>query len=166
MSARRQAFFPSRTPGSYKAPSSWRRDPAYAYTDKKAIEAVKIIGADPDIDEVHYNAGGSAQASVNAALRTLEDGRTASATDIINRLRPQLANIVGAQVILQAMQDITMGGRSSRAQYQYTLYDGDLDELNEWTPQAGRRAAKSARAEGRLVRPTVAGPCRQPDHRP
>ena len=128
-------FFPQQDTGFLQGTVVMPQGSSYTYTAKKALEVLKIIGADPDVDEVHYNAGGSAQASVNAGLRSLENGRTASATDIINRLRPELARIVGAQVILQALQDITMGGRSSRAQYQYTLYDGDLDELNEWTPK-------------------------------
>ncbi|MEJ1961890.1 MAG: efflux RND transporter permease subunit [Gammaproteobacteria bacterium] len=128
-------FFPQQDTGFLQGTVVAPQGSPYSYTDKKAVEAMKIIGADPDIDEAHYNAGGSAQASLNIGLRSREDGRTASATDIINRLRPQLAQIVGAQVILQAMQDITIGGRPARAQYQYTLSDGDLDELNEWAPR-------------------------------
>jgi HAE1 family hydrophobic/amphiphilic exporter-1 len=42
---------------------------------------------------------------------------------------------VGAQVLLSAQQDITVGGRGGRAQYQYTLSDADLTELNTWTPK-------------------------------
>ena len=128
-------FFPQQDTGFVQGTVVAPQGSPFAYTNQKAIEAMKIIGEDPDVDEAHYNAGGSAQAQINIALRSRDDGRTASATDIINRLRPQLAHIVGAQVILQAMQDITIGGRPARAQYQYTLSDGDLDELNEWAPR-------------------------------
>ena len=41
----------------------------------------------------------------------------------------------GATVFLQAAQDINVGGRTSRTQYQYTLQDSDLDELNDWAPR-------------------------------
>ena len=128
-------FFPQQDTGFLQGTVVAPQGSPFVYTNQKAIEAMRIIGADPDIAEAHYNAGGSAQATMNMALRSRDDGRTASATDIINRLRPKLAEIVGAQVILQAMQDITVGGRSARAQYQYTLSDGDLDELNEWAPR-------------------------------
>jgi hydrophobe/amphiphile efflux-1 (HAE1) family protein len=131
----RTGFFPQQDTGFIQGTLVAPQGSAYAYTDKKATEAIKILAADPDVYEAHYNAGNSAQANLNAGLRSLEDGRTATANEIIDRLRPQLANIVGAQVILQAMQDITIGGRPARAQYQYTLFDGDLDELNDWTPR-------------------------------
>ncbi|MDR2214930.1 MAG: efflux RND transporter permease subunit, partial [Nevskiaceae bacterium] len=128
-------FFPQQDTGFLQGTLVAPQGSPFAYTNEKAAEAVRIIGADRDISEAHYNAGGAAQATFNIALRPREEGRKASATDIINRLRPQLAEIVGVQVILQAMQDITVGGRSGRAQYQYTLSDTDLNELNEWTPR-------------------------------
>ncbi len=128
-------FFPQQDTGFIQGTVVTPQGSPYLYTDAKSIEVLKIIAADPDVDETHYNAGGSAQSSINIGLRERSAGRTASATDIINRLRPQLAQIVGTQVIMQAMQDITIGGRPARAQYQYTLADGDLDELNDWTPR-------------------------------
>jgi HAE1 family hydrophobic/amphiphilic exporter-1 len=128
-------FFPQQDTGFLQGSVVAPQGSPFAYTNQKAMEAMKIIASDPDIDEAHYNAGGSAQAQINIALRLRENGREASATDIINRLRPKLAEIVGVQVILQAMQDITIGGRPARAQYQYTLSDGDLEELNEWAPR-------------------------------
>ena len=54
---------------------------------------------------------------------------------MIARLRPQLARVVGARTVLQAKQDINIGARNSKAQYQYTLSDPDLDELNTWAPK-------------------------------
>jgi len=128
-------FFPQQDTGFLQGSVIAPQGSPFAYTNRKAMEAMKIIAADADVDEAHYNAGASAQAQINIGLRSRDEGRTASATDIINRLRPQLGEIIGAQVILQAMQDITIGGRPARAQYQYTLADGDLEELNEWAPR-------------------------------
>jgi HAE1 family hydrophobic/amphiphilic exporter-1 len=51
------------------------------------------------------------------------------------RLRPKVSQVVGAQTILNAQQDINVGGRQGRAQYQYTLSDSDLTELNTWAPK-------------------------------
>ena len=60
------------------------------------------------------------------------DQRDASADQIIARLRPQLVKLQGITVYLQAAQDITIGARVSRTQYQYTLIDADPGELNHW----------------------------------
>jgi hydrophobe/amphiphile efflux-1 (HAE1) family protein len=63
------------------------------------------------------------------------DQRTTDATGIIDRLRPQLAHIEGVKLTLQPSQDITVGGRIGRGQFQYTLQDADIGELNEWAPK-------------------------------
>jgi multidrug efflux pump subunit AcrB len=54
---------------------------------------------------------------------------------VIRRLRPQLAAVQGVNLFLQPSQDITVGGRISRGQFQYTLQDADLEELNTWAPR-------------------------------
>jgi multidrug efflux pump subunit AcrB len=61
--------------------------------------------------------------------------REATADEIIQRLRPKLAQVKGAELFLQASQDLSVGGRPTRTQYQYTLQDSDLSELNEWAPK-------------------------------
>ena len=66
------------------------------------------------------------------ALKPREQ-RTLTATQIINRLRPKIAEVVGANLFLQATQDITVGGRSARASFQYTLQDADISELVGWS---------------------------------
>src|SRR5262249_11548858 len=50
-------------------------------------------------------------------------------------LRPKLARVVGALTIGRASQDINIGARTARAQYQYTLSDPDISELNSWSPK-------------------------------
>jgi HAE1 family hydrophobic/amphiphilic exporter-1 len=61
------------------------------------------------------------------------DQRTASARQIIDRLRPQLARVPGANAFLQPTQDINVGARIGRGSYQYTLQDANIDELIEWS---------------------------------
>src|SRR3984885_10402692 len=61
------------------------------------------------------------------------DERTATARQIIDRLRPQFAQIPGANVFLTAVQDINVGARIGRGAYQYTLQDANVDELVEWS---------------------------------
>ena len=65
----------------------------------------------------------------------IDEGRTANADQIIARLRPKLARVPGITLYMQAGQDINVGGRLARTQYQYTLTDTNLAELNDWTPR-------------------------------
>ncbi|MCA1825361.1 MAG: efflux RND transporter permease subunit [Myxococcales bacterium] len=61
--------------------------------------------------------------------------RKLSADQVINELRPKLAKVPGISLFLQNVQDVRLGGRLSSAQYQYTLVDANLAELNEWAPK-------------------------------
>jgi CheY-like chemotaxis protein len=54
--------------------------------------------------------------------------------------------VPGATLFMQAAQDLNVGGRTTRTQYQYTLQDSDINELNDWAPKAARRAAEAADA--------------------
>jgi multidrug efflux pump len=61
--------------------------------------------------------------------------RRASASQVIDRLQPQLARVDGIQLFLQPVQDLTIEDRVSRTQFQYTLEDPDPAELERWTPR-------------------------------
>ncbi|MCX7321124.1 MAG: efflux RND transporter permease subunit, partial [Hyphomicrobiales bacterium] len=63
------------------------------------------------------------------------DERMASAQQIIARLRPKLDKVEGARLFMQAAQDVRLGGRATRTQFEYTLQDANLAELNEWAPK-------------------------------
>ena len=78
--------------------------------------------------------GGRGGGGVFISLKPLEE-RGISAQQVIGRLRGKMSSEPGLQIFLQAAQDIMMGGRSSRSQYQYTLQADDLDSLRRW----GRR---------------------------
>ena len=129
-------FFPQQDTGFIQANVVTNQDASYARADGKAQEVARILAQDPDVTEAGYNIGGSSvsNANITFALRTREEGRRASTDEIIARLRPKLARVVGARALLQSQQDITVG-KGGRAQYQYTLSDGDLDELNAWAPR-------------------------------
>jgi hydrophobe/amphiphile efflux-1 (HAE1) family protein len=66
------------------------------------------------------------------ALKPREE-RAHTASQIVDRLRPQFARVEGANMFLQATQDITVGGRAARGSFQYTLQDTDIPELVEWS---------------------------------
>jgi len=61
--------------------------------------------------------------------------RKVSADEVVNRLRKKLTSVPGATLFLQVQQELQLGGRGSDAQYQYTLSDENLNELNTWAPQ-------------------------------
>ena len=82
--------------------------------------------------------GGGATTNVGRmfiTLKPLSERNNVSSDQIINRLRPKLAHIPGVALFLQSSQEIRVGGRSSDAEYQYTLEDENIEELNEWAPK-------------------------------
>jgi HAE1 family hydrophobic/amphiphilic exporter-1 len=82
--------------------------------------------------------GGSGRAGNNGNMYiTLKprDERSADAMQIISRLRPKLEKVEGARLFMQAAQDVRLGGRPTRTQFEFTLQDADLDELNAWAPK-------------------------------
>jgi hydrophobic/amphiphilic exporter-1 (mainly G- bacteria), HAE1 family len=97
-----------------------------------------IVMKDPAVDHVGMFVGGSGNATNNGrmfiTLKPRQD-RTANADQVISRLRPQLDKVQGAKLFLQAAQDVRVGGRASRTQFQYTLQGPDIAELNGWAPK-------------------------------
>jgi multidrug efflux pump subunit AcrB len=68
--------------------------------------------------------------------------RSASAQQIIQRLRPKVAEVPGVKFFMQAGQDINVGGRLSKTEFQYTLTSTDSEELNHWAPIIEQHMAK------------------------
>jgi hydrophobe/amphiphile efflux-1 (HAE1) family protein len=102
-------------------------------------QLAKIVAHDPDVASFgsFFGNGGGNTLNTSRFFIALKprDERKASAVDIINRLRPQLAQVAGVTLFLQPSQDITVGGRISAGQYQYTLQDPSFDELSIWAPK-------------------------------
>jgi multidrug efflux pump subunit AcrB len=99
---------------------------------------IDILLKDPAIESVaNYIGPGGPTATLNQGRVFIvlkpKPQRKASADQIINRLKPQLAKIQGITLYMQAAQDITIGARLSKTQYQYTLTDADSDELSHWS---------------------------------
>jgi HAE1 family hydrophobic/amphiphilic exporter-1 len=106
---------------------------------KRRQEALgAITQADPAVASVAMAIGGNGRAgnngSVYITLKPLNE-RDASAQQVIARLRPKLEKVDGARLYMQAAQDVRLGGRPTRTQFEFTLQDANLDELNEWAPK-------------------------------
>ncbi|HEV2703566.1 MAG TPA: efflux RND transporter permease subunit [Steroidobacteraceae bacterium] len=130
-------FFPQQDTAFLNGVVQSSQDASYEKTAQKVQEVGRIIASDPDVTEVHFTIGSGSinQANFNAALTIRGEGRTVTADQVIARLRPRLARVVGAHTVLQSKQDINIGARSAKAEYQYTLSDPDLQELNTWAPK-------------------------------
>jgi len=135
-----KGFFPQQDIGQINGTTEGAQDISFAEMARRQRAVTEILSHDPDIDHWVASVGsnGGAQAAnsgrvwINLKPR---DERTASAYDVIARLRKQAAQIEGVNLFMQASQDINVGGRPSKAQFQYTLQDADLEQLNEWAPK-------------------------------
>ncbi|MFO1059813.1 MAG: multidrug efflux RND transporter permease subunit [Dongiaceae bacterium] len=135
-----KGFFPQQDTGFLYGFSEAAQDTSFAAMATKQRQLAAIVQADPDVAgyvSAIGPSGGSPSTNTGRMYITLKprDQRKASATQIIDRLRPKLAEVEGAALFLQPTQDINVGGRLSRTQYQYTLQDADLGELDSWAPR-------------------------------
>ncbi len=130
-------FFPQQDTGFLMGVMITSQDASFVKTKQKLQDVAKVVGADPAVASVAMFIGSSSvnQAHLSISLKPKENGRSVTADQVIARLRPRLAGLVGVQTFLQAAQDINVGGRAGQAQYQYTLSDPGLTELNAWAPR-------------------------------
>ena len=129
-------FFPQQDTGFLGGLMITSQDASLAKTDEKIKAVADVMRQDPAITAIAFFIGGSSTNQANLSISLApRDERDATADQIVARLRPKLAKLVGVQTFLQSRQDINVGGRTGQAQYQYTLSDADLTELNTWTPK-------------------------------
>jgi len=102
----------------------------------KLQDFMNIIKADPAVDNVTGFTGGSRtnSGSMFISLKPLSE-RSENAQQVIARLRIKLAKEPGANLYLNAVQDLRIGGRESNASYQYSLLSDNLTDLRTWEPQ-------------------------------
>jgi HAE1 family hydrophobic/amphiphilic exporter-1 len=130
-------FFPQQDTGFLSGVVLTSQDASFHKLSEKIQQVADVVKSDPDVEAVSFYAGngGANQSNISITLTPQGTGRKSSATQVIARLRPRLARLVGVQTFLQANQDINVGGRAGQAQYQYTLSDSDLTDLNIWAPK-------------------------------
>ncbi|HZR74046.1 multidrug efflux RND transporter permease subunit [Bradyrhizobium sp.] len=133
-----KGFFPQQDNGFLTGVSQASQDISFEAMKQHQEEFNNIVQADPAVDGIAMFIGGGGTALNSGRLYiTLKphDERDANADQIIARLRPKLAKVVGATLYMQATQDVRLGGRATRTQFEFTLQDANLDELNEWAPK-------------------------------
>ena len=133
-----KGFFPVQDTGIIQGISEASQTISFAAMAEKQQELARIILQDPAVESLSSFIG------VDGTNTTLNSGRIQinlkplgqrriSASDVIRRLQPNLANVDGITLYMQPVQDLTVEDRVSRTQFQYTLEDPDQNELNYWT---------------------------------
>jgi hydrophobe/amphiphile efflux-1 (HAE1) family protein len=133
-----KGFFPQQDTGIIVGIAEAAQDVSFpAMSDRvKAVSAV--VQKDPAVySAVAYIGAGGATATLNQGRMFItlkpQSERNVTADQVIARLSTKLADIQGIRLYMQASQDITVGARLAKTQYQYTLTDADQNELNHWT---------------------------------
>jgi hydrophobe/amphiphile efflux-1 (HAE1) family protein len=133
-----KGLFPQQDTGQLAGASDAPQDISFQAmkTRQEALNAV--VAAHPAVNHsisfIGGGGSGSNTGSMFIELKPLSE-RKLTADQVIADLRPKLARVDGINLYLQSVQDVRIGGRPSRTQYQYTLVDADLAELSNWAPR-------------------------------
>ncbi|HEY5255873.1 MAG TPA: efflux RND transporter permease subunit [Acidobacteriaceae bacterium] len=133
-----KGFFPVQDTGVIQGISQAPQSISFTAMAKEQQQVAKVVLQDPAVQSLSSFIGAdgtnttlnSGRMSIN--LKPLSD-RSLSASDLIRRLNQKLQKVNGITLYMQPVQDITVDDRVSRTQYQYTLEDPNVDELNLWT---------------------------------
>lgn len=131
-----KGFFPQQDTGRIGGSVQAAQDVSFAAMKDKMTQFVSLVMKDPAVDTAVGFAGGNTSANTGRMFITLKPlaQRKVGADQVIGRLRGRLAVVPGATLFMQSAQDLTIGGRQSQAQFQYTLQAETLDDLNHWSP--------------------------------
>jgi hydrophobe/amphiphile efflux-1 (HAE1) family protein len=134
-----KGLFPQQDTGLLMVTSEASQDSSYPKMFELQTRVNKIFSEDPDVEHYVTFIGSGGQGTGNTGsgflmLRSLPP-RKLSADQVLARLRGKLSKVEGINTYLQSRQDVSVGGRQSRTQYQYTVEDANLDELLVWAPR-------------------------------
>jgi len=132
-----KGFFPQQDTGRLIGNIQAEQDISSPAMREKMADFVNMVKADPAVTDVVAFMGGNQNTTntgrVFVSLKSIDE-RKLPVDRVIERLRGKLGHVPGATLFLQAVQDLRIGGRTSNAQYQYTLQSTDLGELNAFAP--------------------------------
>jgi multidrug efflux pump subunit AcrB len=131
-----KGLFPQQDTGQLMGSSESSQDVSFPTMRARQVALNDILAKDPDIEHViSVLGGGISNVNTGSVFVSLKPNRKSSAEEIVARLRKQLGSVPGVSLLMQSIQDVRLGGRPTRTQYQYSLQDVDLDELREWAPK-------------------------------
>ena len=131
-------FFPQQDTGRVVGSVQADQDISFPAMRQKMEQFVSLVMQDPNVQTIVGFAGGNTARNQGRMFITLKPKgkeRKLTAEQVIGELRRTLTVVPGATLFMQSAQDLTIGGRQSQAQYQYTLQGEDLSELNSWAPR-------------------------------
>ena len=142
-----KGFFPIQDTGVIQGVSEAAQSVSFPEMSRQQQLLTKIILQDPAVDNLSSFIG------IDGTNTTLNSGRilinlkplaarSISASDVIRRLQPELAKVAGITLFMQPVQDLSIEDRVSRTEFQYTLEDPNVDELNTFAPQMLARLQK------------------------
>ena len=141
-----KGFFPEQDNGQLQGGLRADQSISSSALADKLQQAVDIVRRDPAVQTVvgFSGGGGAGGGFLSAALKPPSE-RSESTRQVINRLRPQLNQITGLRVVLNPVQELRMGGRSSNATYQYTLKADNQADLKAWVARLSQQMKQDAR---------------------
>src|SRR6201998_3664999 len=138
-----KGFFPQQDTGRLGGRTPGAPDISFPAMAAKQQQLAQMVLEDPSVQTVTAFVGGGGPGGGGTNVGNMfiafkppsERPDRVTADQVVNGLRRKLTSVPGATLFLQAQQDIQVGGRGSDAQYQYTLSDENLNELNTWAPR-------------------------------
>ena len=134
-----KGLFPQQDTGMILGATEGPQDTSFPSMRERQERVLAAVAHEPELEHTVSFIGGGPNAGVNTGSVIIglkpRDQRTLSADQIIGRLRPRLAKVEGVNLFLQSVQDLRLGGRSARTQYQYSIQTQSLADLREWAPK-------------------------------
>src|SRR5258706_101248 len=132
-----KGFFPQQDTGRISGSVQAAQDISFSAMKGKMTQFMNIVIKDPAVATSVGFAGGNTTYNTGRMFMTLKplSERKLTADQVIGRLRSKLAVVPGATLYMQSAQDLTIGGRNTQAQFQYTLQGENLAEMNTWAPR-------------------------------
>ncbi|TXH69776.1 MAG: acriflavine resistance protein B [Lysobacteraceae bacterium] len=131
-----KGFFPKQDNGMINGVTEAARDISYPAMIERMKRLSDVVAQDPDVRDVYYYVEGNPAVNMGRLLIDLKplQERDASVYEVIKRLRERADAVPGISMHLQARQDIQVGARISKTQYQYTVRHADIETLEAWVP--------------------------------
>jgi multidrug efflux pump len=133
-----KGFFPVQDTGVILGISDAPQNISFAAMSQRQQQLARVILQDPDVASLSSFIGvDGTNPTINTGRIQMNlkprDERSATASEIIRRLQPKLAQVQGITLYMQSVQDLTVEDRVSRTQYQYSMEDTDASELATWS---------------------------------
>jgi multidrug efflux pump len=132
-----KGFFPSVDEGRMQGGIRADQSISFQLMQKKFVQFVNIIRADPAVASVGGFAAGGNSGNIFVTLKSPAERGYIGTQGVIDRLRPALSNVAGARLFLSSASatGVRAGGRAGNGDYQYTIQADTLDDLNTWVPK-------------------------------